>query len=384
MSEQTIICAYQDRAWEAPERHKPVVRLRGIVKRFGGVKAVAGVDLDVYRGEIFCLLGGSGCGKTTLLRMLAGLEIPDSGSIEIDGDDVTVLPPYERPVNMMFQSYALFPHMSVAANVAFGLKRDGVRGQELEMRVSDALAQLELTDFANRRPHQLSGGQRQRVALARAIVKRPKLLLLDEPLGALDKRLRENAQYQLMKLADDTGITMIVVTHDQEEAMVLSTRSAVMDKGLVRQVGTPTELYEKPGSRFVAAFLGNITLFDGTVATIRDDIAELKVDGLDTPLFAAAGSLATGARGAIAVRPEKVRIGHPGTAPAGQRNRLSGSVEGLAYLGDVTSYRVRTDHGALVEVTRANSENAAKRDVDWDDKVDLWFSPENALLLGAD
>ena len=280
---------------------------------------------------------------------------------------------------MLFRS-----HMSVSANVAFGLKRDGIRGQELEDRVSQALAQLELTDFANRRPHQLSGGQRQRVALARAIVKRPKLLLLDEPLGALDKRLRENAQYQLIKLADDTGITMIVVTHDQEEAMVLSTRSAVMDKGKVRQVGTPTELYERPGSRFVGAFLGNITLFDGTVAAIRDGIAELEVDGLDTPLFAAAGQVVAGSRGALALRPEKVRIGREGTAPEGQINRLSGTVEGLAYLGDVTSYRVRTEHGTLVEVTRANSENAAKRDVDWDDRVDLWFDPENALLLGAD
>ncbi|WP_028464517.1 ABC transporter ATP-binding protein [Nisaea denitrificans] len=384
MSDQATTDAYSERPWEAPDRHEPVVRLRGIVKRFGSVEAVAGVDLDVYRGEIFCLLGGSGCGKTTLLRMLAGLELPNAGSIEIDGEDVTALPPYERPVNMMFQSYALFPHMSVSANVAFGLKRDGIRGQELEDRVSQALAQLELTDFANRRPHQLSGGQRQRVALARAIVKRPKLLLLDEPLGALDKRLRENAQYQLIKLADDTGITMIVVTHDQEEAMVLSTRSAVMDKGSVRQVGTPTELYERPGSRFVGAFLGNITLFDGTVAAIRDGIAELKVDGLDTPLFAAAGQVAIGSRGALALRPEKVRIGREGTAPEGQINRLGGTVEGLAYLGDVTSYRVRTEHGVLVEVTRANSENAAKRDVDWDDRVDLWFEPENALLLGAD
>ncbi|MEP6149978.1 MAG: ABC transporter ATP-binding protein, partial [Nisaea sp.] len=363
---------------------EPVLRLRGIVKRFGSIEAVSGVDLDIYRGEIFCLLGGSGCGKTTLLRMLAGLELPNAGSIEIDGADVTGLPPYERPVNMMFQSYALFPHMSVAANVAFGLKRDGIGGAELESRVAETLAQLELAEFANRRPHQLSGGQRQRVALARAIVKRPKLLLLDEPLGALDKRLRENAQYQLMKLADDTGITMIVVTHDQEEAMVLSTRSAVMDKGQVRQIGTPSDLYERPESRFVAAFLGNITLFDGSVAAIRDGIAELRVGGLDESLFSTAGSVSVGSRAALAVRPEKVRIGHQGHAPEGQINKLSGVVEGLAYLGDITSYRVRTDHGTLVEVTRANSENAAKRDVDWDDRVDLWFSPENALLLGAD
>ncbi|WP_226893253.1 ABC transporter ATP-binding protein [Nisaea sediminum] len=361
-----------------------MVRVRGLVKRFGLFEAVSGVDLEVYKGEIFSLLGGSGCGKTTLLRMLAGLETPSEGTVEIDGEDVTDLPPYDRPVNMMFQSYALFPHMSVEGNVAFGLKRDGVRGTELSDRVADALAQLELTDFAARKPHQLSGGQRQRVALARAIVKRPKILLLDEPLGALDKRLRENAQYRLMKLADDTGITMIVVTHDQEEAMVLSTRAAVMDKGRVKQIGTPEGLYEKPGSRFVAEFLGNISLFDGQVTAVRDGIAELAVDGLETSLFAVAGEAQEGMRGAVAVRPEKVRIAREGAAPPKLVNRLKGTVEGLAYLGDVTSYRVRTQQGHLVEITRANSETGAAREVDWDDRVEIWFEPGNALLLGAD
>ncbi|UUX50627.1 ABC transporter ATP-binding protein [Nisaea acidiphila] len=384
MSERAIVDAYAEKPWEHPERHKPVVRLRGIVKRFGLFEAVSGVDLDVYRGEIFSLLGGSGCGKTTLLRMLAGLETPSEGRVEIDGEDVTELAPYDRPVNMMFQSYALFPHMNVASNVAFGLKRDGVRGTELEDRVADALAQLELTDFATRKPDQLSGGQRQRVALARAIVKRPKILLLDEPLGALDKRLRESAQYRLMKLADDTGITMIVVTHDQEEAMVLSTRAAVMDKGLIRQVGTPEALYERPGSRFVAAFLGNISLFEGVVTAIRDGIAELAVEGMDNPLFASAGDVSEGMPGAVAVRPEKVRIALEGMAPPRLVNRLQGTVEGLAYLGDVTSYRVRTRQGHLVEVTRANSENAADRDVDWDDRVEIWFEPAHAMLLGTD
>jgi putrescine transport system ATP-binding protein len=215
-------------------------------------------------------------------------------------------------------------------------------------------------------------------------VKRPKILLLDEPLGALDKRLRENAQYQLMKLADDTGITMIVVTHDQEEAMVLSTRAAVMDKGRVKQIGTPEGLYEKPGSRFVAEFLGNISLFDGQVTAVRDGIAELAVDGLETSLFAVAGEAREGMRGTVGVRPEKVRIAREGSAPPTLVNRLRGTVEGLAYLGDVTSYRVRTQQGHLVEITRANSETGAAREVDWDDRVEIWFEPGNALLLGAD
>ncbi|WP_420404530.1 ABC transporter ATP-binding protein [Nisaea sp.] len=384
MSEQAKVDPYVGKPWEHPERNRPMVRVRGLVKRFGLFEAVAGVDLDVYRGEIFSLLGGSGCGKTTLLRMLAGLEEPSEGRVEIDGEDVTDRPAYDRPVNMMFQSYALFPHMTVAGNVAFGLKRDGVRGTELDDRVADALAQLELTDFAARKPNQLSGGQRQRAALARAIVKRPKILLLDEPLGALDKRLRESAQYRLMKLADDTGITMIVVTHDQEEAMVLSTRAAVMDKGRVKQIGTPEGLYEKPCSRFVAEFLGNISLFDGRVTAVRDGVAELAVEGMETPLFAAAGEASGGMRGAVAVRPEKVRIAREGSAPPKLVNRLKGTVEGLAYLGDVTSYRVRTQQGHLVEVTRANSETGAIREVDWDDRVEIWFEPANALLLGAD
>ena len=236
---------YEDRPWLDPDA-EPFIKVHGVTKRFGPFTAVDNVDLEIYKGELFALLGGSGCGKTTLLRMLAGFETPTSGTIYIDGADMTEVPPYERPVNMMFQSYALFPHMTVERNVAYGLERDGVPKAEVVQRVGEMLAMVELSPFAKRKPHQLSGGQRQRVALARALVKRPKVLLLDEPLGALDKRLREQTQFELMNIQDQLGVTFVVVTHDQEEAMTLSTRIAVMDTGRFMQIGTPTEIYEFP------------------------------------------------------------------------------------------------------------------------------------------
>ncbi len=253
----------------------PFISIKNITKRFGNFTAVDDISLDIYKGELFGLLGGSGCGKTTLLRMLAGFETPTSGSISIDGTDMTDVPPYERPVNMMFQSYALFPHMNVQKNVAYGLKRDGVASSEIKDRVAEILAMVELSDFSKRKPSQLSGGQRQRVALARALIKRPKVLLLDEPLAALDKRLREQTQFELMEIQDRTGVTFVVVTHDQEEAMTMASRIAVMDHGKLVQVDTPDRIYESPNSVYVADFIGDVNIIKGRSSNLRHDIAEL-------------------------------------------------------------------------------------------------------------
>ena len=250
---------------------KDFIHIKGVSKRFGSFVAVDNVDLEIAKGELFSILGGSGCGKTTLLRMLAGFEIPSSGTIEIDGTDVTNQAPYDRPVNMMFQSYAIFPHMNVARNVSYGLRKDGVPRKETNQRVDEMLELVQLSELKNRKPDQLSGGQRQRVALARALIKRPKVLLLDEPLAALDKKLRERTQFELMNIQDELGITFVVVTHDQEEAMTLSSRIAVMDKGRFQQIGTPKEIYEFPHNRFVADFIGTINTFEGVVTVVEED-----------------------------------------------------------------------------------------------------------------
>ena len=287
----------------------PFITISNLSKRFGDFTAVDNVSLDIYKGELFGLLGGSGCGKTTLLRMLAGFETPSSGSIFIDGVDMTEVPPYERPVNMMFQSYALFPHMTVEKNVAYGLKRDGVARSEVTDRVADMLKMVELTEFARRKPRQLSGGQRQRVALARALVKRPKVLLLDEPLAALDKRLREQTQFELMNIQDRLGVTFIVVTHDQEEAMTLSTRIAVMDAGKFMQIGEPAEIYENPATRFIANFIGSANLLPVSVAEEREDVLVLEHRDSKTRFTAASDQTVTvGDDITLALRPEKLLI----------------------------------------------------------------------------
>jgi putrescine transport system ATP-binding protein len=297
-----------------------IVRIEGLTKRFGAITAVDGIDLEIRRGELFALLGGSGCGKTTLLRMLAGFETPDSGRIVIDGQDMTDVPPYRRPVNMMFQSYALFPHMDVAANVGYGLRREGIAAPEIARRVAEALEQVKLADHAARRPAQLSGGQRQRVALARALVKRPKLLLLDEPLAALDRKLREGTRFELVCLQEELGLTFVMVTHDQEEAMSMATRLAVMNAGRVAQIGTPHDIYERPATRFVADFIG--------IANI------LQADG-----------------GWLAVRPEKITLStdRPEAAHA-----VSGRILDIAYEGDRSLYRIATEGRGTMIVSTTN------------------------------
>ena len=356
------------------------IKIHGVSKRFGAFTAVEEVNLDIYRGELFSLLGGSGCGKTTLLRMLAGFETPSAGRITIDGIDMTDAPPYQRPVNMMFQSYALFPHLSVGDNVAYGLKRDRVGKAEIAERVGAMLQMVELGGFEKRKPHQLSGGQRQRVALARALVKRPKVLLLDEPLAALDKRLREQTQFELMNIQEQLGITFIVVTHDQEEAMTLSTRIAVMDAGRIIQVGEPTEVYERPQSRQIANFIGSINLFDGRIVSSGDGLV-LTCPTLATPLKTPADTeLREGQKATLAIRPEKIMLSQSPPEDA-SLVRLQGEVIELAYMGNLSIYRVRIDDEHIVQVTAPNLQRVHRRAIDWDDRVYLSWRPDNSLLL---
>ena len=371
--------AYAARPWLEADA-EPFIKIRGVTKRFGAFTAVENVDLDIHRGELFSLLGGSGCGKTTLLRMLAGFELPTVGNISIDGVNMTDVPPYQRPVNMMFQSYALFPHMTVADNVAYGLKRDGVDKGEITHRVGEMLSMVELLEFGRRKPHQLSGGQRQRVALARALVKRPKVLLLAEPLAALDKRLREQTQFELMNIQDRLGITFIVVTHDQEEAMTLSTRIAVMDAGRIIQVGEPNEVYERPRTRKIANFIGTINGFDGSVAGAGEQRV-MTCTGVTAPLkLPREADIKEGQKATLAIRPEKIQMSK--TAPDdGSLACLAGEVLEFAYMGNLSIYRVRVDGGKIVQVTTPNLERVDQRKIVWEDRVYLSWLPENSLVL---
>ena len=379
MTATTPDVADPDRPW-LDAGAEPFIKIQGVSKRFGAFIAVENVDLDIYRGELFSLLGGSGCGKTTLLRMLAGFELPSEGTITIDNIDMTDVPPYQRPVNMMFQSYALFPHMTVANNVAYGLKRDGVAKDEINRRVAEILRMVELQDFSLRKPHQLSGGQRQRVALARALVKRPKVLLLDEPLAALDKRLREQTQFELMNIQDQLGITFIVVTHDQEEAMTLSTRIAVMDAGNIIQVGEPTEVYERPRTRKIANFIGTINSFDGIVVSSGEQLV-LTCPALATPLKVPTESaIKEGQKITLGIRPEKIRMSK--SAPDDRSlTCLQGEVLEFAYLGNQSIYRVQVNGDKIIQVTAPNLQRVDQRKIEWEDHVYLSWQPENSLIL---
>ena len=355
---------------------RPLLRLESLSKRFGGFTAVDHLSLDIYEGEFFALLGPSGCGKTTLLRMIAGFERPSTGRIVLDGIDLAPVPPYRRPVNMMFQSYALFPHLNVEANVAFGLKQEGLSKLEIARRVADMLALVKLDTFGRRKPHELSGGQRQRVALARSLVKRPRLLLLDEPMAALDKKLRGETRFELMELQRRLGLTFVIVTHDQSEAMTVADRIAVMDHGRLMQVAPPAALYEQPNSRWVADFVGDVNLFEGRLG---DD--GLSVEGT------AAGRLRVAAKSEaepgqvvwVAVRPEKLRIA-PEQPLAGLDNSVAATVVDIGYLGDTSLYKLRIRDGSQIKAAVAN---VGRADAALAVEQHVWLSwpPEAAIVL---
>ncbi|MDZ7918668.1 ABC transporter ATP-binding protein [Rhodoferax sp.] len=349
-----------------------------LVKRFDEATAVDEVSLSIAQGEIFALLGSSGCGKSTLLRMLAGFESPTSGRILLGGQDVAKLAPYDRPINMMFQSYALFPHLDIWENVAFGLKREGLPKDEIKQRVGEMLDLVQLGTYAKRKPHQLSGGQQQRVALARSLAKRPKLLLLDEPLGALDKKLREQTQFELVNIIEKVGVTCVMVTHDQEEAMTMAGRIAVMSKGRVQQVGSPEEVYEHPANRFVADFIGNVNIFEGRLSIDEHDrcaavtgIGEIHVGhGVSGTLNMPVG---------IAVRPEKIEISK--VRPEVGVNLFTGKVKEIAYFGSYNTYIVVATDGTKVKITEANTSRQELSDITWEDNVYFWWGDRSAIVL---
>ncbi len=363
----------------------PLLRIDAVVKKFGVFRAVDRLSLDIRAGEFFALLGPSGCGKTTLLRMLAGFETPDEGRILLDGKDIAQVLPHQRPVNMMFQNYALFPHLSVRDNIAFGLKRAGMPRPELDTRVAEMVALVKLDGLEQRKPDQLSGGQKQRVALARSLARRPKVLLLDEPLAALDKKLRESTQLELIELQRRLGMTFIIVTHDQEEAMTVADRIGVMDTGRLEQVATPRELYEAPASRWVAEFVGDINLFDGQVSSREANRVMISTRDAGTIVVAEPRQPITKSVVCVAIRPEKVKLSRRGPASdavnAHSINRLEGVVTDVSYLGGFTTYKVKLDSGAVV---RSSMANTARLDIDAynaSQRVVAWFTPDDCVVL---
>jgi putrescine transport system ATP-binding protein len=359
--------------------------IRDLVKDFDGYKAVNNVSLDIAKGEIFALLGSSGCGKSTLLRMLAGFEKPTSGSIVLAGQDVATMPPYERPMNMMFQSYALFPHLSVWDNIAFGLRRAGMPRDEIAAQVEAMLKLVQLGKFGQRKPHQLSGGQQQRVALARSLAKKPQLLLLDEPLGALDKKLREETQIELVNIIENVGVTCVMVTHDQEEAMTMASRLAVMSEGRFMQVGAPGDIYETPAKRFVGDFIGNVNLMEGTLSV--DQVDHVIIDCADCQHYVGHGITGTeGMPVTVALRPEKIRIGRDllppvDGEPAGGLNRVQGTVKDLSYFGSFTVYHLALASGLVLKISASNTERHRADELTWGDTAWASWSPEAHVVL---
>lgn len=358
---------------------EPLVRLENVSKNFGATYAVDDLSLNIYRGEFFSLLGPSGCGKTTLLRMLAGFEKPSQGKIYIDGKEVTHIPPYERPINMMFQSYALFPHMNVEDNIGYGLKQENLPKEQIESRVQEMLALVQIEKLARRKPHQLSGGQKQRVALARALAKHPGILLLDEPLGALDKRLREEMQFELVNLQEQLGITFIIVTHDQEEAMTMSTRIGLMNSGRLEQVDAPRRLYEFPATRYAANFIGLINFFEGRVVRQEEDLLFIRCDHCEGEIAVKHSQpLTTGMDVVVAIRPEKILI-VPDSANL--TNRIKGVIRDIAYLGDVSIYHVELASGMRVKFTQSNIQALAEQPLNWDQEVLLGWQTNSCNVL---
>jgi putrescine transport system ATP-binding protein len=359
------------------------LRIEGVSKQFGGSAAVEHLSLEIHQGEFFALLGPSGCGKTTLLRLIAGFETPSAGRILLDGIDLAPVPPYRRPVNMMFQSYALFPHLDVEANIAFGLKQEGLPKQEIGERVADMLALVKLEGFGRRKPSELSGGQRQRVALARSLVKRPRVLLLDEPMAALDKKLRGETQFELMELQRRLGLTFVIVTHDQSEAMTVADRIGVMDRGRLMQVGSPADIYERPNSRWVAGFIGEVNLFEGRLGSDRTTVEDTPAGRLRT---AAAVDADPGTAVCIAVRPERLRmtrlLARPdeGQGEGHSENSIAGTIVDIGYLGDLSIYKVRIADGSVLKAAIVNSGAGGER-LSRNDPVRLTFPPEAAIAL---
>ena len=365
--------------WLDPSQ-KPYIQIENVTKKFGDFTAIDNLNLDIYKNEFFSLLGPSGCGKTTLLRMLAGFEKVTNGRILLDGEDISEIPPHLRPINMMFQSYALFPHMTVEKNIAFGLKQDNLPPNKINQRVEEMLQLVELTDFAKRKPNQLSGGQSQRVALARSLAKRPKLLLLDEPLGALDKRLREQTQFELMDIQEKLEVTFVIVTHDQEEAMTVSSRIGVMDSGNLIQVATPTEIYEAPVNKDVADFIGDVNILRGIYKGQNDVGTQLHSDDSDSIVFATQEvGASTGDEMWFAIRPEKLEISKK--KPTDQHNILNGRIEDIAYGGSFSTYHVRLDNGRILKAIRANRVRTEEHHLTWEDEVYLHWAPHSAVVL---
>ncbi|MFP5337274.1 MAG: polyamine ABC transporter ATP-binding protein [Gammaproteobacteria bacterium] len=374
------------KALSGESKNKQVLlKIDRVTKKFDETVAVDDVSLSIHQGEIFALLGGSGSGKSTLLRMLAGFERPTEGRIFLDGQDITDMPPYERPINMMFQSYALFPHMTVEQNIAFGLKQDGLPKAEIEERVKEMLGLVQMAQYAKRKPHQLSGGQRQRVALARSLAKRPKLLLLDEPMGALDKKLRSQMQLELVQIIERVGVTCVMVTHDQEEAMTMAERIAIMHLGWIAQVGSPMDIYETPASRLVCEFIGNVNLFDGELVEDMGDHAIIASPGLENPIYVGHG-ISTRAQDkqiTYAIRPEKLLIGTE--LPELERpgyNWAKGVVHDIAYLGGHSVYYVKLPSGGVLQAFMANAERHVKLPT-WEEEVYVYWWDDSGVVLQA-
>lgn len=368
---QDIFAPWEDAA------EKPLIRFRNVTKKFGDFTAIDDLTLDIYAKEFFALLGPSGCGKTTLMRMLAGFEKPTTGTIELDGKDIANVPPNQRAVNMMFQSYALFPHLSVYENIAFGLKRSDMDRADIPARVEEMLRLTRLQKFAKRKPHQISGGQRQRVALARSLAKAPKLLLLDEPLGALDKKLRHETQFELMDIQETTGTTFVIVTHDQEEAMTVASRVAVMDAGEIVQVATPDRIYETPNSVYVADFIGEVNLIEGH-ADVADGVARISWAEGQKPIRSMT-DLVANRDCTYAIRPEKIAISRD--EPQDRPNKVKGAVLDIAYLGNISTYHVELPNGKVIKAQTANDRRIARRSFTWEDTVWLSWTDTAGVVL---